>query len=234
MTFAQVMAKLKRLGTAQNRKIYARHGATGEIYGVSFAHLNQLEKEIGTDHELAERLWEIGILDAMWLATKIADPDRLTSATADEWLATVDSSPLAGPFATLIARTPVAERKVDKWTRSRKERIRETGYTLLAELLRQDPEALDDEKLAQLVKTIEREINGSPNRARYAMNNALIAIGTFRPRFHEAAVAAAKRIGRVDVDHGETGCKTPDAVAYLEKTAARRKATGKVPHRRRC
>ena len=34
------------------------------------------------------------------------------------------------------------------------------------------------------------------------------------------AIAAAKRIGRVEVDHGETGCKTPDAAAYIKKTAA--------------
>ena len=37
------------------------------------------------------------------------------------------------------------------------------------------------------------------------------------------ATAAAKRIGKVDVDHGETGCKTPDAAPYIAKAAAHRK-----------
>jgi hypothetical protein len=31
-------------------------------------------------------------------------------------------------------------------------------------------------------------------------------------------MAAAKRIGTVDVDHGDTACKTPDAAATIDKT----------------
>ena len=40
---------------------------------------------------------------------------------------------------------------------------------------------------------------------------------------------AARRIGEVHVDHGETGCKTPDAAAYIQKMADRaaKKATTK-------
>ena len=33
---------------------------------------------------------------------------------------------------------------------------------------------------------------------------------------------AAKRIGKVEVDHGETGCKTQDAVTYIQKAKAHR------------
>jgi hypothetical protein len=35
------------------------------------------------------------------------------------------------------------------------------------------------------------------------------------------AVAAATRIGKVDVNHGDTNCKTPEAVFYIEKAAKR-------------
>ncbi len=34
---------------------------------------------------------------------------------------------------------------------------------------------------------------------------------------------AATRIGKVDVDHGQTSCKTPDAVPYIEKAAKRKR-----------
>jgi len=39
----------------------------------------------------------------------------------------------------------------------------------------------------------------------------------------------AKAIGTVEVDHGDTSCKTPDATAYIEKMAVRhsRKAAKK-------
>ncbi len=49
------------------------------------------------------------------------------------------------------------------------------------------------------------------------MNCALIAIGRRTPRLRRAATAAAKRIGPVEVNHGATGCKTPDAVAAIAK-----------------
>ena len=40
-------------------------------------------------------------------------------------------------------------------------------------------------------------------------------------------VGAAMRIGKVGVDHGETGCKTPDAIEHIERVKARRKTKGR-------
>lgn len=51
------------------------------------------------------------------------------------------------------------------------------------------------------------------------MNGALISIGVFKPSFRDKAIDAAKRIGKVEIDHGETTCKTPDAVLYIEKAS---------------
>lgn len=82
-------------------------------------------------------------------------------------------------------------------------------------------------KFATLLKTIERDIHGAPNHVRQAMNGALIAIGLRNTKLEKLAVAAAKRIGKVEVDHGDTSCQTPDAVAYIAKTKARRAGNGK-------
>jgi hypothetical protein len=38
------------------------------------------------------------------------------------------------------------------------------------------------------------------------------------------ALDASKRIGTVEVDHGETGCKTPDAAPYIRKMVERSRA----------
>ena len=59
------------------------------------------------------------------------------------------------------------------------------------------------------------------------MNNAVINIGVRNSRLQRKTIAAAKRIGKVEVDHGETGCKTPDAVSYIKKTVAYKKKTRK-------
>ena len=48
------------------------------------------------------------------------------------------------------------------------------------------------------------------------------------------ATAAADRIGKVEVDHGGTGCKTPDAASYIAKTPAHYAAKGGITRRKRC
>ena len=46
MTYREAMKELKMLGTAQNRKVYKRHGAGEDLFGVSFANLGKLQKKI--------------------------------------------------------------------------------------------------------------------------------------------------------------------------------------------
>src|SRR5262247_634761 len=85
MTLAEVMTALEEAGSEQTRKTYARHGAVGPLFGVSFAVLKTLVKRIGVDHELALALWDTGNFDARNLAVKIADPARMTPKDLDRW-----------------------------------------------------------------------------------------------------------------------------------------------------
>ena len=52
MTYNEVMKELKSLGTEQNRKIYKRHGADLDMFGVSMADLKKVLKHIKKDKEL--------------------------------------------------------------------------------------------------------------------------------------------------------------------------------------
>ena len=220
------MATLREMGTAQNVKIYRRHGAGDKLFGVSFANLNKLKKQIGMDHQLAERLWRTGNTDAQTLALMIADPNALTAGEADAWLKDIQYSLLADMLAGLIARSSLAPSKLKKWTRSRQETIRVCGYSLLASMLKDTPELLSDDLCRQYIDTIERQIHQSANLARHAMNTGLIAIGIYKLDLRDDAIAAARRIGKVDVDHGQTSCKTPDAESYINKAAARQSKRG--------
>lgn len=108
------------------------------------------------------------------------------------------------------------------WMKSPDELTREMGYGILGARLKDDPEAISDAEAEQVLATIEKQIHRSPNGARYAMNGALISIGVFKPKLGRKAIEAARRIGKVEVDHGETNCKTPDAVPDIEKAAKRK------------
>lgn len=217
MDYATAMAQLKKMGTAQNTKVYGRHGA-GKMFGVSFANIYKLQKQIKQDHALAEKLWASGYSEAQVLAALVADPAQVTSSMADQWIKTADSYPTADYLAGLVSKTPVAQKKMQQWMKSPKEVYRTAGYHMLAVMLRNGA-AVSDGDCRRILQTIEKEIHSSPNRARYAMNSALIGLGG-RPGLTAEALAAAKRIGKVYVDHGDTSCKTPDAVESIPKALA--------------
>lgn len=229
MTCHDVLEELKSLGTAQNRKTYARHGVVGENYGVSYAHLGALKKRIKTNHELAEQLWQSGVHDARVLATMIADPQKVGAGLLDSWVKDVDSYPLGDAVASLAVQTDAARSGVDQWIKSTDELTGSFGWSLMARMTREEA-IFHPVELETYLATIERDIRTSKNRVRHSMNSALIAIGCRNPDLQHKAIAAAGRIGKVVVDHGDTDCKTPEAAAYILKTVERasKKKAGKT------
>ncbi|MEM7310497.1 MAG: DNA alkylation repair protein [Planctomycetota bacterium] len=223
MNKTEALRELRSLGTAQNRKVYRRHGVTGESFGVSYANLGKLQRKIRTDHGLALGLWASGNHDARVLATMVADPEELKPKELDGWAQAVDCYPLGNAVASLVVRSPHASSCAKRWVRSKSEFVAATGWDVITSLAMDEPDGLADAELAELLGRIEKRIHAAANRTRYSMNGALIAIGTRSPKLERAAVAAAKRIGAVEVDHGETGCKTPDAASYIPKAAAHRR-----------
>lgn len=223
MNKTEAMAALKRMGTAQNRKVYARHGVCGGMFGVSYANLGKLSRQIKVDHELALSLWATGNHDARTLATMIADPLALDARTLGAWAKDCTNHGLTCALGTLVARSPAGLGRIKKWIKSRDEWVGSVGWNAIADVCRLGQPAIDRPTFESWLETIEERIHRAKNRTRYSMNSALIAIGT-QPGLMKKAIAAAKRIGPVEVDHGETGCKTPDAASYIEKAVAHQKA----------
>lgn len=222
MTVDEAMKELERAGTAQNRKVYARHGIGERMFGVSFAALRTLARAIMVDHELARGLWATGNHDARVLATMVADPERLDRRTVDRWSKELDNYVITDAFAQLVSRSTLLREKMEAWSAASDEWLGRVGWRLLSYLALEHDDVSDD-LFEERLGVIEREIHGRPNRTRDAMNGALIAIGLRNPKLEKKAVAAAKRIGKVEVDHGETSCETPDAAAYIAKAKAHRR-----------
>lgn len=222
MTTTGTLKELKSMGTAQNRKIYSRHGVVGEMYGVSYANLGKLKKKIKVDHQLALELWATGNHDARVLATMIADPEQMKASTLDAWVRDLDNPVLTDAFAGLISRTPYAAKRIERWAGSRNEWTGRAGWHLVAQMAMRDQD-LPDRYFEGHLKSIEKEIHGRKNRVRESMNGALIAIGMRSAALEKKAMTSAARVGKVEVDHGETGCKTPDAALYIKKGRARKK-----------
>lgn len=218
----EAMAALEAAGTAQNRKIYARHGASDPMFGVSYGELGALAKRFTNDHELALALFATGNHDARQLAAKIVDPAKLTVKAAEAWARAIDCYITAEAVAGVVAASPHARRRSDQWRDMRSEWIASAGWCLVAHTAESDIWTVAE--LRDLLKQIEAEIHDRPNRVRHEMNQAVITIGLRSPALRKSAIATARRIGPVVVDHGETSCTTPDAIGYIDKTVAHREA----------
>lgn len=219
----RVMKELKAKGTALNLKRYRRHGIKGPAYGVSVAHLSSLRTSIGPDHRLAVKLWASGNHEARVLGTMIADAEAITSAQLDRWAQSLDNYVIADAFSKLVRQSPFVRAKAAAWTTSRNDWIGQVGWNLVAFLALSEV-SLTDAEFSRYVERIAKDIHASKNRTRYAMNSALIAIGVRSARLKAKALQAAARIGTVSVDHGPTGCKTPDARRYIIKSWNRKMA----------
>jgi hypothetical protein len=108
------------------------------------------------------------------------------------------------------------------WIDSPHESIACSGWNTLAGIVstRSDDE-LDLPGIKRLLKRVVKGIHKAPNKVRYTMNSFVIAVGGAVAPLAADAVAAARAIGKVDVDMGDTSCKVPDAEAYIQKIADR-------------
>ncbi len=220
LTCAEVMKELAKLGSEQTRKIYARHCAGEPTFGVQFGLLKGLLKRIGVDHELAQALWETGNFDARNVAMKIADPARTDATELDRWAA-VDRGRMCGSYVAMLASEgPHGPALAKKWLAAKDLPRRCSGWLLVGQLATHD-DALADDWFAAHLATIEKSIHAAPNAQREPMNMAVIQIGGRNAALRKAATAAAKRIGTLEVDHGDTSCETPDAAETIEKLWAR-------------
>ncbi len=219
MTLVDAMTALAAEGSEQTRKTYMRHGAKEPLFGVSFAALKVLVKRIGVDHDLAFALWGTGNADARMLAVKIADPAAMTEGDLDRWARDGMARMCTGYVSCLAGEGPHGLSRAKAWLASEDESLRCSGWSLAGHLAMRD-ETIPDAWFLDRIAQIEKTIRSAPNAERYAMNGALISLGCRNAVLRKAAVAAAKRIGTVDVDHGDTSCKTPAAADYIEKTWA--------------
>ena len=218
-TFEEVMTQLEAAGDAQTKKTLTKHGARDPFFGVKVADLKKILKKTKKNHELSLKLYATGNSDAMYLAGLMADETQITEETLEQW---ADQaywyylSEFTVPW--VAAETPFGFELGLKWIESNQERIAAAGWSTLSSYagVRNDEE-LDIAAYSDLIDRVVKDIPQAQNRVVYAMNNFVIATGTYISELTDHAQAAAAKIGKVTVDMGGTACKVPFATDYLKK-----------------
>jgi 3-methyladenine DNA glycosylase AlkD len=227
MTAQEILAEIKPLGRDSYRNVLFNHGIPEPCFGVKVEELKKIQKRIKMDYRLALDLYDTGVYDAMYLAGLIADDAKMTKKDLQRW-AEKACAPLAGStVAWVAAGGPHAMEMALKWIDYPKDLIAAAGWSTLGSLVAIKPDAeLDLGQLKELLQRVQKTIGHAPNNARRAMNNFVIAVGSYVTPLTKFAFQTAEKIGPVNVDVGNTSCQIPFAPDYIQKVE-RRGALGK-------
>lgn len=219
LTLDEVMDKLESMGSEQTKRTFLNHGATGLLFGVKVGDLKKLVKDVKKDQALARALFETGNSDAMYLAGLTVNPKTATKEMLQKWAEAADWYMIAEfTVAWVAAESPFALELAREWMSSPDEMVATAGWSTYANYVSIMPdERLDLDEIRQLLKRAEQSIHGERNRVRYNMNGFVIAIGAYVPALFDEALEAAEKIGKVDVNVGQTACKVPLATDYIRK-----------------
>jgi 3-methyladenine DNA glycosylase AlkD len=230
-----ILEELEKLGSEQTKKTFSRHGAPDNQFGVKVADLKTIVKRVKKNYQLAIDLYNTGNSDAMYLAGLIGDETKMTKADLNKWAKKSSwymISEYSVPF--VAAESPYGWELAMEWINSNRENVATAGWATLSAWVSVWPdEKLDMKAIGKLLDIIRKDIHNSPNRVRYTMNVFVISVGGYVNELSAKAKEVAKAIGSVKVSMGDTACKVPDALPYIENME-KRNPTRKKKKTARC
>lgn len=220
METSNVIARLRELSDPRAIEIWKRFGleTRDEYLGVQLTKLKQVAKEIKRDPERARELWESGIHDAKTLSALTDVPRKTTRERLEQQIGEVYGVDVCDKFATeLVAKSPFAAECALAWVTSKETYVARCGWVLVWRSCKQKYQ-LSNEEYAELLSRIETEIESSHNWVREAMLMATMAIGQVDKSLKQQAIDMYQRVGPIEIDYGDTGCKQPDVLASLQRS----------------
>lgn len=221
MSIAATLRALELAATARTRAAYVKGGAQGVVYGASAAALRAEARKLGADQAVAEALWGSEVFDARLLATRVAEPARLTGRVLSEWVAEVRGALLAEAVAELAAKHPGARALAAGWRVSSEPWVASVGWAVLA---RHVP-TLTEAEITPVLAELERRAPTVPAEARVALSAVLVAVGALGDRRRTLAIDAARRVA-----HGLEPGALPDVEAQIMAAATERAAGQRAAH----
>jgi len=219
------------MGSAQTRKVLARHGVPAEMYGVKIGDLKPIAKKLKGNQSLACDLYATGNYDAMYLAGLVADGTLMTKRQLQSWAKGATCGMISDyAVPSVVCESTHAHDLAVKWIDSGRSLIASCGWCTLSGIVALTPdEELDLSELKSLLDRIVNDIDDAADPVRYAMNRFVIAVGTYVKPLLKQAKQTAKALGKVDVEMGETSCQVPLASAAIIKVEKK----GRVGKKRR-
>lgn len=184
-------------------------------YGIGLTKLRKFAKGIKKDADLAKELWDKPVYDMKIISILVDEPKKLTRQRLEEQLKDLDFWMLSHAYTgSFLALSPIKSEIAYEWLNSKDDIKRRIAFALIVGVLNAE-KPFNEEFAAALIVRIEAEIQSEENFVKDQMNYALFGLGKMSKALHSKALAAAKKIGKVDVDYGDNSCEAPDCVKHL-------------------
>ena len=195
MNYDEIIRRLKAHSNPRAVEGMARFGINpSNTLGVSIPTLRKIGREIGTDHSLAQRLWDSGIHEARILAAMIDDPKEVTVKQMERWVKDFDSWDVCDQCCSnLFDKTNYAHQKAVGWASRKEEFVKRAGFALMAALAVHDKQA-SNAQFERYLPVIRRESDDERNFVKKAVNWALRQIGKRNLQLNRMAIETARLI----------------------------------------
>lgn len=219
MKLSEVMAALEAKGSETIKRILMRHGAREPFFGVRIGDMKPIAKKLKGEQQLALELFATGNGDAQYLAGMVAHGALMSRKELQSWADRATWRMVSAWTVPWVASEhPDGWSLALKWIDAKKESLAIAGWaTLAAWVTTHDDAMLDLETVEALLARVAKTVHSAPDQVRAQMNYFVIAVGTYVAPLGAKAIATARKIGRVEVDGGDTDCKVPDAESYIMK-----------------
>ncbi len=222
MSAGAILAEMKSKADPKAVEGMARFGISSEnTLGLSMPTVRGIAKRTGRDHGLAQELWKSGIHEARILAAFVDEPEKVTEAQMEKWVAGFDSWDVCDQVCSgLFDRTPYAFRKALEWSRREEEFVKRAGFVLMAALAVHDKKA-PDSAFEGFFPAIERGSTDQRNFVKKAVNWALRQVGKRDRMLNRRALEVAAKISKIDSPSAKWVAS--DAIRELKSEAVQKK-----------
>lgn len=220
MTLSEVMSELEAKGSAAVKTLWMKHGAKEPFFGVKVGDLRPIAKKLKGQQALALELYATGNGDAQYLAGMVASGAAMTRKQLQSWADKASWRMISTTTVPWVAvESPDGLALALEWIEAKNEAVVQSGWATLGGWVTVHADSeLDVKQLNALLERVVKTIHAQPDRVRQQMNYFVIAVGTYVAPLADKAVAAARKMGKVAVDVGDTDCKIPEAEAYIIKS----------------
>ncbi len=222
----EIIAKLESLRNQKNIEGMSRFGINPDnAYGINMPVLRKMAKDIGSNHALAQELWESGIHEARILASMIDEIGKVTGEQMDSWARDFDSWDVCDQTCmNLFSKTRFAHSKAVEWSRSEEEFVKRAGFALMACIAWTRADA-KDEDFEKFFIEIKKASDDERNFVRKSVNWALRQIGKRNVALNGKAIRTAEQIQRMDSKAAKWIAN--DALRELTSTAVQKRLKSK-------